>query len=425
MKLPDQVRQILNRLNRSGYEAYAVGGCVRDSLLGRRAGDWDITTSASPNQVKALFSRTVDTGIAHGTVTVMLDGNGFEVTTYRIDGEYRDGRHPESVSFTASLEEDLKRRDFTINAMAYHPDTGIVDLFGGQEDLKQRRIRCVGEPCERFQEDALRMMRALRFRAQLDFLIEERTAQAIKELAPRLGLVSRERIQAELMKLLLSDHPECLLDLGTLKLAPYVLPAFETLPDLQRKQAAEAAKATEKKKHLRLAVLFCTECATADWRNQPPEEIQDRERADLLYRALRSLRFDNATMDQARLLVCYHRVTLRCDRYLLRRLLHCLGPVHFFELLSIHRVWANVRQRRDYEQSLGPVKELAEEILAAGECLDLKHLAVNGRDLSGKGVHGRQIGELLSAMLELVLREPEHNEKEYLLKKFSESMKGD
>ncbi len=172
LRIPEKAEIILHTLEEAGYEAYVVGGCVRDSILGRSPDDWDITTSAKPEEVKALFRRTVDTGLIHGTVTVMLDKEGFEVTTYRVDGEYEDGRHPKEVSFTASLEEDLKRRDFTINAMAYNPKRGLVDLFGGVQDMENRIIRCVGNPLERFTEDALRILRAVRFSAQLGFSIE-------------------------------------------------------------------------------------------------------------------------------------------------------------------------------------------------------------------------------------------------------------
>ena len=175
IELPEKVHRIITTLQSHGYEAYAVGGCVRDSILGRTPGDWDITTSATPLETKALFSRTFDTGIEHGTITVLLDKEGFEVTTYRIDGEYEDSRHPKDVKFTRSLEEDLKRRDFTINAMAYNEESGLVDIFGGMEDLEKRIIRCVGNAKERFSEDALRILRAVRFSAQLDFDVEEMT----------------------------------------------------------------------------------------------------------------------------------------------------------------------------------------------------------------------------------------------------------
>ena len=208
IEIPDGVERIIQKLNHQGYEAFAVGGCIRDTLLGREPKDWDITTSASPWQVKELFGRTIDTGIQHGTVTVMDGRTGYEVTTYRVDGEYEDGRHPKSVKFTSSLKEDLKRRDFTVNAMAYSHKRGLVDEFGGLKDLKSQVIRCVGKPEERFGEDALRMLRAIRFSAQLDFSIDPGTWAAVKAVAPNLKKVSKERIQAELTSLLLSPHPE-------------------------------------------------------------------------------------------------------------------------------------------------------------------------------------------------------------------------
>lgn len=198
INIPSNVEWILNTLRAHGYEAFAVGGCVRDTMLGRTPGDWDITTSARPEQVKAVFRHTVDTGLQHGTVTVLKDHTGYEVTTYRIDGEYEDGRHPKSVEFTAELREDLRRRDFTINAMAYSHETGVVDLFGGMEDLKQGVIRCVGNPVDRFTEDALRILRAIRFSAQLGFEIEEGTRDALALIAPNLKNVSKERIMTEL-----------------------------------------------------------------------------------------------------------------------------------------------------------------------------------------------------------------------------------
>ena len=194
IQMPGAVSVIIHTLQNAGYEAYAVGGCVRDSILGRVPDDWDITTSARPEQVKALFRRTVDTGIKHGTVTVLMDKEGYEVTTYRIDGMYEDGRHPKDVTFTASLTADLRRRDFTINAMAYNDEDGLVDIFGGIQDIKGRLLRCVGDPEARFGEDALRMMRAVRFSAQLDYDIEENTRKAIKTLARTLEKVSAERI---------------------------------------------------------------------------------------------------------------------------------------------------------------------------------------------------------------------------------------
>ena len=208
INIPQNVKLIIDTLEDAGYEAFAVGGCVRDALMGRVPNDWDITTSATPMQVKELFRRTIDTGIKHGTVTIMLGKEGYEVTTYRIDGDYMDGRHPDKVIFTNNLIEDLKRRDFTINAMAYNERVGIVDAFDGINDLENKIIRCVGEATERFTEDALRILRALRFSAQLDFNINEATAVAVKELGKNLSLISKERIQTELDKLITSNCPD-------------------------------------------------------------------------------------------------------------------------------------------------------------------------------------------------------------------------
>ena len=225
--VPPKGKYIIETIQRAGFEAYVVGGCVRDSILGREPQDWDITTSAGPGQVKALFPRTIDTGLQHGTVTVMQQGEGFEVTTYRIDGTYEDGRHPSQVTFTSDLREDLRRRDLTINAMAYNDTEGLVDLFGGMADLEAGVVRCVGNPRERFEEDALRILRAIRFSAQLGFCIEEGTAAAIRELAPTLSRISAERIQAELVKLLVSPRPEYLriaYDMGVTKV---FLPEFD------------------------------------------------------------------------------------------------------------------------------------------------------------------------------------------------------
>ena len=213
IKLPQKVKDILDVIEANGYEAYVVGGCVRDSILGREPGDWDITTSARPEEIKALFRKTIDTGIAHGTVTVMQGKEGFEVTTYRVDGEYEDGRHPNEVVFTPDLKEDLRRRDFTINAMAYNEKEGLIDLYNGMYDLKYRNIRCVGNADERFDEDALRILRAVRFAAQLDFGIERETYAAICRHAENLRKVSSERIQVEIVKILTSPNPEKWLDL--------------------------------------------------------------------------------------------------------------------------------------------------------------------------------------------------------------------
>jgi tRNA nucleotidyltransferase (CCA-adding enzyme) len=239
-QIPEKVQYIIDTLVDHGFEAYAVGGCVRDMILGKNPEDWDITTSAKPFEVKKVFKRTVDTGIEHGTVTVLLDKDHYEVTTYRLDGIYEDNRRPKEVSFTSSLEEDLKRRDFTINAMAYNPQLGIVDLFGGVKDLKNRLIRCVGNPMERFDEDALRILRAVRFSAQLDFQIEEATKLAIKEKAGLLKNISAERIRMELTKLLVSDNPDRLRLLYELGISKVILPEFDRMMTTPQKNIHHA-----------------------------------------------------------------------------------------------------------------------------------------------------------------------------------------
>ena len=266
IELPRKVVLIIKNLQRHGYDAYAVGGCVRDSILNRKPEDWDITTSAKPEQVKRIFRRTVDTGIEHGTVTVLIGKDGFEVTTYRVDGLYEDGRHPKEVTFTSRLEEDLKRRDFTINAMAYNDDERLVDAFGGMRDLNYHLIRCVGDPKERFSEDALRILRAVRFSAQLAFPIEPETAEAIKSLAPNLEKISAERIQAELVKLLVSDHPERIQDACELGITKVVLPEWDDMVGVKQNTphhkydvAAHTVHALQNVKNdkvLRLTMLF-------------------------------------------------------------------------------------------------------------------------------------------------------------------------
>ena len=229
ISIPKHASDIIKTLSSHGYEAFVVGGCVRDSILGKEPADWDITTSALPEQVKALFPRTIDTGLKHGTVTIMMDKIGYEVTTYRIDGTYEDHRRPNDVTFTSSLREDLMRRDFTINAMAYNEEKGLVDLFGGIQDLNDRIIRCVGNPTERFDEDALRMFRAVRFAGQLNFNIEKETLAAIEAQHAFLKDVSAERIQIELLKLLISGHPEMIRAAYETGLTSVFLPEFDRM----------------------------------------------------------------------------------------------------------------------------------------------------------------------------------------------------
>lgn len=412
IQIPSHVEYIIGKLNQNGYEAFAVGGCVRDTLLGRTPGDWDITTSARPEQVKALFRRTIDTGIQHGTVTVMLERTGYEVTTYRIDGEYEDGRHPRQVEFTSDLLEDLKRRDFTINAMAYSHETGIVDAFGGMEDLEKRVIRCVGEPMERFEEDALRILRAIRFSAQLDFSIEEKTREAITRIAPNLAKVSRERVQMELTKLLCSDHPEQIRQVYETGISRYVSEEFSCLPW----EMAEISPALPKEKYVRWAAfLRCACLAEQDsWQTDLSCEkaagknfCEEREKAVRAGgKILRDLKLDNETIGRVKTLTSWCGEKLLPEAPSVRRAMSKMEP----------EVWDALVELNQYGDE---ILCLTKEIRAARDCLDLKHLAVNGRDLMSAGVRpGKDMGEILNRMLQEVLERPENNQKEILMSMF-------
>ena len=386
MQIPQHVEYIIGRLNQHGYEAYAVGGCVRDTLLGRVPGDWDITTSARPEQVKQLFRRTIDTGIQHGTVTVMMDKTGYEVTTYRIDGEYEDGRHPKQVEFTSDLLEDLKRRDFTINAMAYSHETGIVDAFGGMEDLQGGVIRCVGAAMERFTEDALRILRAIRFSAQLDFTIEKNTWDGISAIAPNIAKVSKERIQVELTKLLLSDHPEKIKEVYETGISRYVSPAFASIPWQQAHISAELPAV----KYVRWAAFL---------------RLTGQKEAE---QVLRDLKLDNDTISKVKTLVGWSGRMVEPQPCAVRRAMSRMEP----------EVWDALLELNGYDDE---IRRLTEQIRGAGDCLSLKELAVKGQDLIAAGVKpGKEMGALLHQLLEHVLEHPEENQKEILLQKLSQ-----
>ena len=435
IQLPEKVKVVIQTLEAAGYEAYAVGGCVRDSVLGRIPADWDITTSALPEQVKELFHRTIDTGIEHGTVTVMMDKEGFEVTTYRVDGEYRDHRHPEQVNFTGELKEDLRRRDFTINAMAYNDRCGMVDAFGGIEDLKHGVIRCVGVAGERFEEDALRILRAVRFAAQLGFEIEKETADAARALAGNLKDISAERIQTELVKLLVSPHPEMLRTAYELGITRVVLPEFDVMMETPQhhphhmysvgEHTLKALEFTDPEKVLRLSVLF------HDFGKPQTRTTVDgvdhfhghaNVSAQETVRIMRRLKFDNATMDQVKRIVLYHDVRPQPDERQIRRLLHRAGEDIFPGLFQV--MGADILAQSEYRKmeklvNLERVHQVYDEILKRKDCISLKNLQVTGKDLIAAGMKpGKKIGEILNQMLEDVLETPEHNEREYLLKTY-------
>ena len=389
--IPQEVEEIIEKLSQQGYEAYAVGECVRDTLLGRIPGDWDITTSATPQQVKAVFSKTIDTGIQHGTVTVMKNHVGYEVTTYRIDGEYEDGRHPKSVEFTSNLKEDLRRRDFTINAMAYSHETGIVDEFGGMEDLKNHVIRCVGCAEDRFTEDALRILRAIRFAAQLGFTIETETWNAIRKIAPNLVHVSKERIQTELTKLLLSPNPQQMNLVYETGISPYVSESFHQVD----RTGLKLDGSLPKRKHIRWAAFL---------KNGTEQEAAA---------VLKDLKLDNDTINRVKVLVRWINVPLIPDKTQLRRVMSRMEPELYDDLMTLKRFLSPQVQS---EEELEKIWSLSRQIRESRDCTGLKELAVTGADVIAAGVKpGKAVGEVLTQLLDLVLEDPEKNRREYLV----------
>lgn len=433
ISLPKQVNRIIHTLQAEGYDAYAVGGCVRDCLLGRTPKDWDITTSARPEAVKTLFSHTIDTGIQHGTVTVMLDHVGYEVTTYRIDGEYEDARHPKEVVFTGNLLEDLRRRDFTINAMAYNEDAGLVDAFEGAKDLKKGVIRCVGRPHDRFGEDALRMLRALRFSAQLGFSIDGATRQAIADLAQNLARVSAERIQMELLKLLTSDNPQVMRDVYELGLTGVFLPEFDRMMETGQnnkhhcytvgEHTIVAMQNIQPRKVLRLAVLLHDVakpvCITTDEAGQNHFKGHPEEGARMARKILRRLKFDNDTTDRVCLLIRWHDDRPKLSQRNVRRVISRVGTDSMEDLFAVKRAdtpGQSLYQRREKLDYVDEFERLYHEVLEKNQCVTKKDLAVNGRDLIALGMEpGPRLGEVLDTLFERVLDTPELNTREQLL----------
>lgn len=438
--IPEKANYIIKTITDAGHEAYVVGGCVRDSILGREPGDWDITTSAKPEEVKALFRRTIDTGIQHGTVTVMLDKEGFEVTTYRIDGKYEDSRHPKEVTFTPNLVEDLKRRDFTINAMAYNDESGLVDIFGGLADIESKTIRCVGDARERFQEDALRIMRAIRFSAQLGYTIEEQTCDAIKELAPTLKNISAERIQVELTKLISSPHPDTLRMAYEMGVTKVILPEFDKIMETPQnhphhiynvgEHTLKALLEVDAERILRLAVLLHDigkpETLTIDEEGLTHFHGHEAVSAEMSRVILRRLRFDNDTISQVTKLIKYHDYgnSVEPDLRMVRRAVNKIGEDIFPMLLQVKRADTMAQSeymRREKLDNLEQWKILYDRIIEEKQCVSLKTLAVTGTDLIAMGMKpGKEIGEMLHKLLDVVLENPEYNTKEQLLQKAKE-----
>ena len=436
--LPDSVSTIINTLVKNGHEAYAVGGCVRDCILGKVPHDWDITTSALPEVVKELFDHTVDTGLQHGTVTVIMDGVGYEVTTYRIDGLYSDGRHPNDVTFTSNLLEDLKRRDFTINAMAYNDKEGLVDEFDGMGDLEKGIIRAVGDPVLRFSEDALRMLRALRFAAQLGFTIDEPTYEAIKSLAPTIAKVSAERIQVELIKLVTSSHPEMIREVYLTGLSRIFLPELDDMMACQQntihhcysvgEHMIKALCSIREDKVLRLTMLFHDVakpvCKTTDANGVDHFKTHPVVGVDMTKAIMRRLKFDNQTMDDVCRLIRYHDDRPELSVRTVRRAISKIGISYIPELLEV-RIADTLAQseykRQEKLDYIEQYRKLYQDIISNKDAVSIKDLVINGKDLIALGCQqGQIVGSTLNQLLSDVLDEPEHNNRDYLLAKAKE-----
>ena len=422
MDMPKNVDIAINLLQSAGFEAYAVGGCVRDSLLGKTPNDWDITTSAKPENMKSVFAdfHCIDTGIKHGTVTVVIDGKPLEITTFRLDGEYEDNRHPKSVTFTSNLGADLGRRDFTVNAMAYSKKTGTVDLFGGQNDLKNKIIRCVGDPDRRFNEDALRILRALRFASALDFEIEEKTAQSLLKNCALLGNISEERIAKELLKLVCGKGAKRILT----DFAPVL---FEILPELQPmyknshdnphhcydiyEHTLIAVESIDPEPTLRFAMLLhdCGKPAVKKFDENGVAHFYGHQRisAEISAQILARLKVSNKFRDEILFLVSNHdRWELYENTEKMPRYLSKFGLDGVLKLLKVMRadVLAQSPEYRYRLDQIADAEETAKNLAAQKPCLSLSELQINGRTLMDIGIpQGRKLGAVLAQLLDEVI----------------------
>lgn len=422
MDMPKNVDTAINLLQSAGFEAYAVGGCVRDSLLGKTPNDWDITTSAKPENMKSVFAdfHCIDTGIKHGTVTVVIDGEPLEITTFRLDGEYEDNRHPKSVTFTSNLGADLGRRDFTVNAMAYSKMTGTVDLFGGQNDLKNKIIRCVGDPDRRFNEDALRILRALRFASALDFEIEEKTAQSLLKNCALLGNISEERIAKELLKLVCGKGAKRILT----GFAPVL---FEILPELQPmyknshdnphhcydiyEHTLIAVESIDPEPTLRFAMLLhdCGKPAVKKFDENGVAHFYGHQRisAEISAQILARLKVSNKFRDEILFLVSNHdRWELYENTEKMPRYLSKFGLDGVLNLLKVMRadVLAQSPEYRYRLDQIADAEKTAKKLAAQKPCLSLSELQINGRTLMDIGIpQGRKLGAVLAQLLDEVI----------------------
>lgn len=428
MYMPNHVEKILEKLHKAGFEAYIVGGCVRDMLLNNTPHDWDITTSADPLEVKGLFDRTIDTGIEHGTVTVMMGSEGYEVTTYRLDGTYTDHRRPDTVDFTKSLREDLKRRDFTINAMAYNKEDGVVDLFDGQKDLADGIIRCVGVAKERFTEDALRMLRAIRFAARFAFVIDGETEEAIKSLSHLIQHVSGERIHMELTKTLCSDNPAYIERLVTYGLLDYVLPEFKPNVGLEQnhpyhvypvdQHTYECLKNIEGEEGLRWAIYLhdIGKGYTKTTDDQGIDHFYGHPKisVDLANVILGRLKFDNKTRRRILKLIETHDYRFEATLKSVRKAMAKIGTDLYPQYLAVQRadvLGQNPDKGPDRIADLAAKELMYHEVIRLNQCVTIKDLALSGKDIIAMGLpSGALIGELLDHLLTYVLEKPDRND---------------
>lgn len=435
LKISDNASKAIEMLNDAGFEAYAVGGCVRDLVMGNVPGDFDITTSALPEQTKKVFKneRTLETGIKHGTLTVLMGGEPLEITTYRIDGDYLDNRHPQSVSFTRNLKEDLSRRDFTMNALVFNGKEGVLDFFGGIEDIKSKTIRAIGDPEKRFCEDALRILRGIRFSSALGFKIEENTKRAMAKCKHLLHNVSPERIAVEINKFVLGKNVKNAI-LENYEILGEICPEFLKMSGFDQRNkwhiydilehTAVAVENTPAVLRLRLAMLFHdtgkVHTFFTDEEGVGHFYGHGEKSAEIVREYLNKYKYDNYTKDEVYNLVKLHDMPTDEDEVLVKKRLNRVGKERFLDLIKIQRA-DNSAQNPELTRMghFDALEKMANEIINRS-CFDLSSLAVNGRDLITLGFVGKEIGEALKILLDEVIENKLQNEKEALLERAKE-----
>ncbi len=435
MFLTENANKIIGILTENGYRAYAVGGCVRDFLLNVPCGDIDIAASSLPDKTETLLKKAgikvIETGLKHGTVTALIDGESYEITTFRKDGDYKDSRRPDSVEFVSEIESDLGRRDFTVNAMAYNNTDGIIDLFGGKEDLKNGIIRAVGEPGERFKEDALRIMRALRFASVLGFEIEEITKKALFENAKLLCNISYERIFAELTKLLTGKNAvKVLLEYRKIigVVIPELIPCFDCAQNNPwhiynvYEHIARSVGAVRADAELRLTMLLHDIgkpiVKTTDENGVDHFKFHAAVGADIAEKILKRFKVSNELRDKVTALIRFHQSVENVDEIRIKRWLSKIGVEYTRALLEVRTadLKAHNPAKTGYElKRMEEIKQELEAALNAGDAFRISDLAVNGNDLIALGYHGEKIGEKLKKILRLVVDDKLKNEREEIL----------